>query len=144
MPVNDRVSGRAFLVDSGADECVFPASPMDQLQTQTTDLIAANGSSIKTFGKRMLSISFSPGHKIRHQFWIANVTKLILGADFFSNNGLVMDLPRRRLVSGSGASFRASITSAPAICGLRLPTFGPYESLLEEFPNLALLGISYR
>ena len=125
MSITDRLSRRTYLVDSGADECIYPASAADQFQAQTTDLIAANGSSIKTFGKWSLKISFAPGHEVQHRFWIANVMRPILGANFFATNGLVIDLQRCPLVSNTGASFRASSSPPPKIFGLRLPTAGP-------------------
>ena len=61
-------------MDSGADECVYPASQSDLARPQTTELVAANGSSIKTFGKKRIPVSFGPGHKTFHSFWIATVT----------------------------------------------------------------------
>ena len=85
---------------------------MDQLQIQTTNLIAANRSSIKTFGKQLLKIWFAYGHEISHRFWIQTVTRPMLGANFFSSHGLMIDLPRRRLVSSS-RTYRGNIDSFP-------------------------------
>ena len=61
ISVRDTISGRDFLVDSGADECMYPATAADYRLPRTTDLVAANGSSIKTFGKRLLEVSFASG-----------------------------------------------------------------------------------
>ena len=84
-------------MDSGADECVFPASNTDLSLPPTTELVAANGSAIKTFGKRQMAISFAPGHRTFHTFWIATVKRPILGADFFFDNEMVIDICNRRL-----------------------------------------------
>ena len=47
----DRRTGRSYLVDTGADVSVFPASLIDKKTRQKTDpLVAANGSIINTFG----------------------------------------------------------------------------------------------
>ena len=73
MSIKDRNSGQAFLIDSGADECVYPATPADLSLPQTSQLVAANGSIIRTFGKRTLAISFAVGHDIKHSFWVATV-----------------------------------------------------------------------
>ena len=62
MSIEDKNSGKFFLIDSGADECVFPAAGADLALPRSTDLVAANGSSIKTFGKRSISISLSLIH----------------------------------------------------------------------------------
>ena len=123
-------------MDSGADECVFPATTADFRCPRSSDLVAANGSSIKTFGKRLIEVSFAPGRRFSHHFWIATVKRPILGADFFSEHGLLIDIPRRRLIDRTGFTYTASLSSAPSISGLRLPAAGPYESLLENFPSL--------
>ena len=106
-------------------------------QIWSLNLVAANGSSIRTFGKRILPISFAKGHRVDHVFWIAEVSRPILGADFFTEHNLLIDLPHRQLVSrASGISFSTTPTNPPSISSLRLPTSGPYESLLESFPDL--------
>ena len=122
------------MVDSGADECVFPATPADFSSPRSLDLIAANGSAIKTFGKRTLLVSFAPNHYIQHSFWIATVSRPILGADFFSSHGIVIDIANKRLSSAMG-SFEAEYTSNTAVFGLRLPE-DCFEALLESFPEI--------
>ena len=64
------------------------------------------------------------------------MTRPILGASFFTNEGLLIDLQNQRLVSDSGARFPAVASRQHGINGLRLPTSGPYEVLLESFPSL--------
>ena len=98
MSIRERLSGRNFLIDSGADECVFPASHSDQSLPQSSLLQAANGLEIRTFGKREISLSFAPGHRIKHRFWIADVTRWILGCDCFLAQNLMIDVRRRSLV----------------------------------------------
>ena len=51
------------------------------------------------------------------------------------------DLRGRRLVSNTGTSFPATLTAAPAVCGLRTPTDGPFESILEEFRELLVQNV---
>ena len=52
---NDQLTGRAFLIDSGAEVSVLPASVADRKnKVKGSSLSAANGSSISTFGKRSL------------------------------------------------------------------------------------------
>ena len=99
MSIKERNSGQSFLIDSGADECVYPATPADLSLPQTSQLVAANGSIIRTFGKRTLPISFGAGHEVLQPFWIATAQKPILGADFFRQHDLLIDVPRLRLLS---------------------------------------------
>ena len=61
ISVFDLISKRSFLVDSGADECVFPATRADALLLRGPSLVAANGSSIPTYGKRIITLSFADG-----------------------------------------------------------------------------------
>ena len=87
---------RAFLVDSGADISVYPATAAQKKCQPSSTLVAANGSSIRTFGKRNIFLSF-PGLKVVHSFLLAEVRKPILGSDFFRANDLLIDISGRRL-----------------------------------------------
>ena len=98
ISIFERHSNRHFLVDSGADESVFPASVTDRSGTRSSNLVAANGTTIFTYGCRMLPISCRPGHMTQHEFWIADISRPILGASFFHQQGLLIDLQHRRLV----------------------------------------------
>jgi len=135
MSISDKISGKLFLIDSGADECVFPASKSDRTLPRSSSLQAANGSEIFTFGKRKLHLSFAPGHRLVHEYWIAEVSRPILGCDFFLSNNLVIDVPRRRLV-GTNEVFPTSDEATPVIHGIHCPPEGPYEKILAEFPCL--------
>ena len=122
ISIQDRHSGKFFLMDSGADECVFPAEDSDFSRPRSTDLVATNGSCIKTFGKKKLSLSFAPGHEATHKFWIATVNRPILGADFFSSQEILIDVSRSCLITKSGLQFQATLTSRPRVFGIRVPS----------------------
>ena len=77
--VSDQRTGRSFLVDSGAEVSVLPASSEDRRSAsnaKSTSLSAANGSSIPTFGKRSVSFQLS-GTKYEWSFILANVQRPI-------------------------------------------------------------------
>ena len=61
-------------------------------------LSAANGTSIKTFGRRSISLSFR-GLSVSHTFLLAEVKQPILGSDFFRAHDLLIDVPRPRLLA---------------------------------------------
>ena len=139
MTIWDHASRKSFLVDSGADESVFPATAQDQTLPRSQPLVAANGTEIATFGRRQMTLSLALGHSISQSFWIANVKRPILGADFFISHHLLIDLPKRRLLDASTARpFQGRPAHAPAaaISGLHRAHTGPYEALLQEFPDL--------
>ena len=117
---------RSFLVDSGADVSVFPASASQKKLPSSKLLQAANGSSIKTFGKKKISLSF-PGLGVVHRFLLADVEKPILGSDFFRANDLLIDIAKCRLVKNSAGNVPTPavvVKARPArfaggLCGLR-------------------------
>jgi hypothetical protein len=103
--VRDSATGRHFLVDSGADVSVFPASAADLRAPATTAprLTAANGSAIRSCGTR--SISLTLGHRrLRWPFIVADVQQPILGADFLRAHAFLVDMPGARLVDATDFS----------------------------------------
>ena len=140
MSIDDKISGRTFLVDSGADDCIFPASIEDRRLPTTQSLIGPDGRPIKSFGQRSLHLDFN-GNIFIQKFWIANVSKPILGGDFFINNDLLIDLKRQRLVSYDGKMFiKAKSTTAPSnIFGIKISypdTKNKFEAIFDEFPGI--------
>ena len=100
MTVWDCRSGHSFLVDCGAEESVLPASAADKRhRAPSAPLVAANGTLIKTWGKRESSLLLSKGHAFTQEFHVADVTDPILGADFFASTRLAIDMSNKRLVS---------------------------------------------
>ena len=121
-----RFQRRSFLVDSGADVSVFPASPAQRLSgsSSASFLQAANGTSIRAFGKKSLKLSFRGLKNVRHSFLLADVRRPVLGSDFFRQQRLVIDISRRRLFCSLDATspvveIRAkSTTFDSSLCGL--------------------------
>ena len=85
--IEDTSSGRRLLVDSGAQRSILPASPVDALGNgHGPPLDAANGTAIRTFGTRYVTVCFN-GHQFSWDFIIASVSVPILGADFCALTG---------------------------------------------------------
>lgn len=136
--IQDRQSGIKFLIDTGADVSVFPATTSErQNSTPSTPLSAANGTSIKTWGKRILSLEFNINKPLRHEFLLADVTRPILGADFFIQHELIIDLKRKRLMSLNNILAPLQTTDTPySIAGLSFVQNSPFSDLLKKFPEL--------
>ncbi|GFR90995.1 retrovirus-related Pol polyprotein [Elysia marginata] len=135
ISVTDIISGRSFLVDTGAEESIFPATNTDKKKSRGPNLIAANGLAIATYGKRLISLKLSKNTLFKQKFWIADVTQPILGADFFSNHRLAIDLSNKRLVSLDGGlivNARPTHSPRPGIHKVH----SKYEAILEDFPEL--------
>ena len=91
--VTDRTSGQRYLVDSGAEVSVLPATRIDrQTLKKGPPLRAANGSAIPTFSKRTLSLHFGLRKNFNWTFILADISQPIIGADFFREHGLLIDL----------------------------------------------------
>ena len=99
LSVWDRQTGTQFLVDIGADVCGFPASALVRLVSSPTgSLMAANGSKIDTWDHRTLTLNFGDKRTYKQDFYLVDVTRPILGANFFTANNVAIDLRGRRLI----------------------------------------------
>lgn len=88
-------------MDTGACVSVIPVkkkfSSVPIASDNNYKLYAANGSEIKTFGVRTLVLDLNLRRAFRWTFIVADVKQPIIGADFLSHYGLLVDLSARRL-----------------------------------------------
>ena len=122
-------------MDTGAEVSVLPPSSHERfLNNPGPALVAANGSSIKNYGKRTVTIELPVG-RFRWTFVLVNVSKPLLGADFLRADSLLVDMQHYRLVNAG------SFTSTP-LCKINIlvprlnaiPTStNAYAQLLTEF-----------
>lgn len=138
--IEDMCSGRRLLVDSGAQRSVMPASSADTLGSEHgPPLDAANGTPIRTFGTRYMTVCFN-GRQFSWDFVVAKVSVSILGADFLCAHRLLVDVANRRLIDA------VSFTSYPCTLGEpgplplanMLARGNMYQRLLAEFPALTV------
>ena len=133
-------------LSTAAPTCVFPAKGTPSRQSLSSNLVAANGSTIRTFGSKSLHLKF-PGLHTSQSFHLADVRKPILGANFISKHGLLIDLQGRRLLRlppddssllAPLATVAASASTDPPVdvCGLHLPRQNKVEELLDDFPGV--------
>jgi len=110
--------GIDFLVDTGSAVSVLPKSFKlpHTINVSSTSLIAANGSTVETFGNRQLHFTLSNlKRSYTWEFIIANVTRPILGADFFTSFRLLVDCSRSCLIDSDSRVY--SLVSSDG-CGL--------------------------
>ena len=136
-----------MLVDTGAQVSVIPASPHERQGISSSSLIAANESLINTFGKWRLT--FSLGNECYvWDFLIAEVKRPLLGADFCSHTGLLVDVRGHRLMSlETLSSIRLRrCTLAQRMNHASLNTIASAEDkfgcLFAEFPAIATQNFS--
>ncbi|XP_015596870.1 uncharacterized protein LOC107268526 [Cephus cinctus] len=114
-------------------QCCLVRFPVSESQYK---LYAANGSPIKTYGTRVLTINLGLKRLCTWEFCVAEVERPIIGADFLKKNGLVVDLRNRCLteevlrtkILGSIHMSIGSITT--------VTHESDYHKLLEKFPDI--------
>ena len=136
----DSRSGRRFLVDTGAEVSVLPATGLDtRIGQPGPPLKAANGSSITTYGVRPTKLRFA-SREYDWKFIIADVARPLLGADFLRANSLLVDLKSKRLVdAGTYLSIPLGNAGmgAPHLDAISVST-DKYDMLLAEFPDITV------
>ena len=136
----DSRSGRRFLVDTGAEVSVLPATGLDtRIGQPGLPLKAANGSSITTYGVRPTKLRFA-SREYDWNFIIADVACPLLGADFLRANSLLVDLKSKRLVdAGTYLSIPLGNAGmgAPHLDAISVST-DKYDMLLAEFPDITV------
>ena len=138
MYVYDRSTGRRYLVDSGSEVSVLPSTVINtRLLKPGPELEAANGSSIRTYGRRVIPLYIN-GQRYEWNFVIANVTKAILGADFLRHHNLLVDLNGQRLLDTETYCSVPCTVSSSITTGLThiADSNSAYLNLLDEFPAL--------
>ena len=135
--VKDDISGRRFLVDTGALVSVFPASGLDTRSHHARPLLeAANGSTIHTYGEKQMTLSIN-GRKYVWKFLVADVTQPLLGADFLCSNTLMVDVKGQRLVDPTTyTSLPLFVTNASAHGIHNVAQDSDFSALLKEFPDI--------
>ena len=80
--VQDKVTKRRLLVDTGAEVSVVPVTGVESRTVKSGPfLLEANGSKIQSFGTKKLTLHFNLGI-YPWEFVVAQVSKPLLGADF--------------------------------------------------------------
>ena len=98
--LNDCTSGQHYLVDSGAEVSVLPATTSDcREKKKGSHLQAANGTYIPTYGTRTLSLDLGMDHKFTWTFIVSDVSKPFLVADFLHHSELLIDFACKCLIN---------------------------------------------
>jgi len=138
--VRDASSTLRFLIDTGAEVSLLPASHKDKRLPSSRTLEAANATPINVYCERSetLSLTGAPSQRFQWIFLVADVPQPIIGADFLEHYGLSVDLQGKALIHQSGARTLAAPTlvSAPLIYTV-FPRSCTYKNILREFPALS-------
>jgi hypothetical protein len=82
--ITNRYSKHRFLIDTDLDFCVFPRKLIPQLRSRVNYDLTANSTTIPTYGWLPLSFSLGLCRDFTWRFVVANITQLLIGAEFLS------------------------------------------------------------
>lgn len=138
--LTDLTTKTKYLIDTGADVSILPASFNNKLkQPETYTLFAANGTPINTYGKRLITINFGLRRQFEWEFLVADVTRPIIGADFLAHYGLLVDVKNKKLTD---ETTKLSVDCATIKINYeRINTIGSgtgFDHLLKEFKDLTI------
>ena len=98
LTLHDASTNRAFLVDTGAEVSVVPASEQErQGAPMQKQLVAANGTRIQCYGEKKLRLQVG-SRNYEWRFLVADVRRPLIGADFLTHTSLLVDLKNRQLL----------------------------------------------
>ena len=122
----------------GAEVSVIPPSSDDtRFRAAGPTLSGANCSSIRTYSSRTLPLTFNFNH-FNWKFIIADVSQLLLGANFLLQHSLLVDVKGKRLVNSKtfeSVTLRQANFTAPHL-GLVAASNNEYTKILNQFPDI--------
>lgn len=136
----DRTSNTRFLIDTGSDVSIIPATNRDRAKGASKfDLHAANGSRIKVYDKKVVTTDLGLRRRFNWNFLVADVGMAIIGADFLAAFGIVVDLKHRRLIDGvTKLTSVGGLTEAAVHSVTVVATDHPFRDLLTQFHDVTL------
>ena len=98
LTLHDAKTNKAFLIDTGAEVSVVPASENErQGAPLQKELVAANGSRIRCYGEKKVRLHVGT-RQYEWPFLVADVRRPLIGADFLTHSSLLVDLRNRQLI----------------------------------------------
>lgn len=137
--VTEKSSGRDFLIDTGADISVIPPNVRERGNAPCVfKLHAANGTLIKTFGSKTVTLNLGLRRPIRWVFIIADVQSPIIGSDLLKQHDLLIDVKNNKLRDNvTNISIQGKlIKSAAGIDVKSLSESSIYYKLIQDFPDI--------
>ena len=138
--IYDKSSCNRYLIDTGAEVSVFPATQKDKHRGNSDfALYADNASTVSTCGTKIIKLNLGLRRTFTQTFIIADVTVPIIGADFLSRYGLLVDNKRKRQLDLDPFTFLSSLCSISNISVNTLSlTCIDYNSVAPEIVSLLM------
>lgn len=127
-----------FLIDTGAAVSIIPVSKYSSFkQNSDITLSAANGTVIKTYGTKLLTLDLGLNRNYEFNFILTDVDQPILGIDFFEKFSIIIDI-KNRSVKDSTTNFAMTASNGNSeIHSLKVIKLkDKYTDLLNTFPSI--------
>ena len=133
----DPLTKKNFLIDTGAEVSILPATNSQKNLPPLMNLHAANATEIAVYKRQTVKLSLNLQRTFDWTFYVAEVSQPILGADFLTHFNLIVDVKNRKLYDSS--RLRSTKTKDAPGSSTMISTIkadNPYASLLKSFPEL--------
>lgn len=135
--ITDRTSRLNFLIDTGADISLLPKKLTRCAKPSSLKLFAANGTTINTYGSKTYVLNFGLRREFKWKFCIADIQRPIIGADFLSHYGLLVDIKNKRFLdSVTGLSNKGKLSKIQHTTICTIICNSNFHKILAEFPEL--------
>ena len=127
----------SFLVDTGADLCVYHRSRLRERRTQTSyELFAANGTIVNTYGCITQRLDLGLRREFSWRFVVAGVMGPIIGSDFLCFYNLLVDIRHRRLIDITNLTVDGASVGTYGAHIKVLDGSSRYHAMLQDFPDI--------
>ncbi|CAH8653276.1 unnamed protein product [Heterobilharzia americana] len=138
LHVTDIETKVRYLVDTGAEVSVLPTPTNQRHHDPSSNLQAANGKAIATFGRRYAYPNLGLRKPIHWIFLLADASMPIISIDVPNHYDLLVDARRRRLIdNNTNLSIGGTTYVGPSYAIVRTKQSGDasYQAVLEKYPE---------
>lgn len=137
LHVRDCLTSIRFLIDTGADVSILPATAAHRDLPPLLHLHAANGTKIPVYSRRTMQVNLGLRRSFEWTFYIGAVSQAIIGADMLRHYNLLVDVKGRRLVDPlTSISSPAHPTPGDSTHLTVIHQDHKFAALLKSFPTL--------
>lgn len=138
MFIKDRRSNIKFLIDTGACISLIPSTLFESNKATPEDpyLQAANGTPIKTFGEKLLTLNIGLRRNYAFPFIIADVKHAIIGADFLTKHALTINMSDKTINDPTTKISVKTSQEKAELIPINTNTKGLHANLLKKYPSL--------
>ena len=135
--IYDPLSKTKFLVDTGAEISVLPATFSQKSLPPVAHLYAANGTKIPVYKRQTIKLELNLRRSFEWTFYVAAIPQAILGADFLSHFSLFVDIKNAKILDSTTLlSIFAEVRPEESTHISVIKADNQFTALLKSFPSL--------